>query len=248
MKEKKTQTTQHKQKKKLDVFFIPSPLNAVELMTVFVKDVRKSLISCLYKRVLHPDAINFTLLAQVFAVCPGGFSAARSWFSLAFTDTSIELPANMRSANSFLCLMQSELRRLMELDNKPLDHVIEAPSPVASSQIPSWRTVHPTAPRDPQQRSLVDEQAAWERNSATTIAEPLYSYWKEPTHVREYPRIADVAERVLSLIPSAVAAESLFSAAGFIAGGRRARIGHKRIDQQLFEHWNRRFGHRQLNE
>jgi hypothetical protein len=64
----------------------------------------------------------------------------------------------------------------------------------------------------------------------------------EASNIAAYPRVSQAGGFALSHGLTAVCCENLFSAAGFASNGRRSRIGSKRLDMQLFEHWNRRFG------
>ena len=78
--------------------------------------------------------------------------------------------------------------------------------------------------------------------ASTTPKTDAAEFWANPENCAAFPRIAAVALYVLSHTMTAVCCESVFSIAGILSDRRRNRIGAKRLDMQLFEHWNRRFG------
>lgn len=87
-------------------------------------------------------------------------------------------------------------------------------------------------------RNSVQEVFVWIALQASTTPKTDVN----PENCAAFPRIAAVAPYVLSHTMTAVCCESVFSIAGILSDRRRNRIGAKRLDMQLFEHWNRRFG------
>ena len=86
-----------------------------------------------------------------------------------------------------------------------------------------------------------DEVDAYIKSSTNTSAsEDCFLYWRR--YMTMFPRVYQVALRVMSTVGTAVAPENLFSRAGILSERRRARLKVDTMDMMLFEHWNRRFG------
>jgi hypothetical protein len=93
---------------------------------------------------------------------------------------------------------------------------------------------------DPFSRNVLQEVRAWRVvSSGMTAREDTFQFWARSANICAYPRVAEIAAYEFSHCLTSVCCESLFSAAGFASSGRRNRIGAKRLDMQLFEHWNR---------
>jgi hypothetical protein len=224
------------------LYSLPAKLEDLTLVTEFAKRCRVKLVQEMWISLLDNRFYDVKRLALFWAVRPGGYILVSKWYTLVVK--SHALPGVVDSA-AFMKLMSQELVNCIErhgFELPPVARSVAVPDTTGRFDLSDLDGAKDVT-TDPSLRTVIQEVRAWELASANMTAHPpTEEYWSDNGHIAAYPRVAQASGYALSQGLTAVACENLFSAAGFISNGRRNRIGSKRLDMQLFEHWNRRLG------
>jgi hypothetical protein len=230
------------------LWYLYGSLRRANTATLFATECRDRLTRELFRYLSHEDFHCAKRLALFWAIRPGGFVRVTQWWNWCFAELQPnEMPPGLTSIEAFTFLMESEACRLIvaldiQLPQQSATQLRVAPVGTSLDAILGLPTAGNIS-LDPLSRNVLQEVRAWHCASASmTTEEDTTAFWQRQPNITAYPCVAELAAYAISHCLTSVCCESLFSAAGFASSGRRNRIEEKRLDMQLFEHWNRSFG------